>query len=201
LTVALEAVGYGTAMRWAWLMVVIGLATACAAVPSPSPSAAEPSASAPVQAGFPAGCAPVELVSRTGERVDLTGEWAGSGILTITEDEVARLNEVGGCVYGSVTGLDGNGEEAVTNLSGRVRPEFTIELEVVIIRAAAFAFGEGYGFAEYSPMVMLIEWDDDGRLRLREDRDPGSRADRCVQPTIGCPSPVIWYRLDDAPPP
>jgi len=181
-------------------MVVTGLVTACAAVPSASPSVAEPSASAPLQAGFPAGCAPVVLLSPSGERVDMTGEWAGTGILTINEDEVALLSEVGGCVYGSVTGLDGNGEEAVTNLSGRVRADFTIQFEFVTVKQAGFAFGEGYGFAEYGAMVMIIEWDDDGRMRLREDREPGERASRCVQANVGCPSPVIWYRTDDAPP-
>ena len=130
----------------------------------------------------------------------MTGEWAGTGILTINEDEVALLSEVGGCVYGSVTGLDGNGEEAVTNLSGRVRADFTIQFEFVTVKQAGFAFGEGYGFAEYGAMVMIIEWDDDGRMRLREDREPGERASRCVQANVGCPSPVIWYRTDDAPP-
>lgn len=157
----------------------------------------EASASAPVSGGLPPGCAPVDLRSATGAGVDLTGKWAGTGILT-SANEVALLEEVGGCVYGSVSGIDGNGQPTVTNLSGRERSDFTIDVEVVIVEEAPFALGNGFGFAEYSTMTLLIEWDDGGRLQLREDRERGETANRCIQSDLPCPDPVIWYRLDEA---
>jgi hypothetical protein len=176
-------------------MVVTGLLTACAAVPSPSPSAAEPSASAPVEAGLPPGCETIDLRSPTGERIDLTGEWAGTGILA-GESESAWLQQIGDCVYGSVVGSYVTGELSegtITNLSGRVGVDFRIGFETVIVSQPQF-----FPLGTYSTMVMRIEWDADGRIRLREDREPGEAAGRCVQGY--CPSPVIWYRVDEDPP-
>jgi hypothetical protein len=45
---------------------------------------------------------------------------------------------------------------------------------------------------------MVIEWDDDGRIRLREDRETGEATGRCIDSRFECP-PVIWYRFDDVP--
>jgi hypothetical protein len=180
--------------------VLAGLSTACAASPSPSPSIAGPSATAPVQAGAPDGCDPVDLRGPDGEAVDLTGDWAGSGILFASGgEEVAILNQVGGCVYGSVTILDGIAQQALANLSGRINPDFTIDIEVVIIRRPPRDPVPQYPFAEHGTVVMVIEWDGEGRLRLREDRELGEIAGRCVQPTLLCPDPVIWYPVGEGP--
>ena len=187
---------YRTAMRWAWLMVVIGLVTACAsapAAPGASPSFAEPVPSVNTARGLPPGCETIDLRGPTGERIDLTGEWNGSTTLFLNATEVALLNEVGGCVYGSATGVDPDGSEVISNLSGRLSSDFTIEFEVVIVyQHTVFPFGE------YSTMVMVIEWDDDGRIRLREDRETGVAPGRCIDSRFEC-LPVIWYRLDDVP--
>jgi hypothetical protein len=53
-------------------------------------------------------------------------------------------------------------------------------------------------FGTYSAMELAIEWDDEGRLRLREDRQPGETAGRCIQSQFECPAPLIWYRVDDS---
>ena len=147
-----SASAYAHPVRRVWLSVVLaGLSTACAGSPSPSPSIAGPSATTPVQAGVPPGCEPVDLRGPDGERVELSGSWAGSGTLAFTGDEVAVFNQIGSCVYGSVTGLDGNVQEGVTNLSGRISPDFTIGFEVVTVEAEAFGDGpRPYGFAEHS---------------------------------------------------
>jgi hypothetical protein len=173
---------------------LVAVLAACSSAPATSPSQAEPSASARVQGGIPPGCAPIDLRSPTGERVDLTGEWTGSATL-FNATEVVLLNEVGGCIYGSVTGSDPDGSETVSTLSGRLSSDFTIEFEVVIVHQDAV-----FGFGEYTTMVMFIEWDDEGRIRLREDRAPGETAARCTQAAFECPVPVVWYRLDDSPP-
>lgn len=193
-----------TPMKRAWLVVVLaGLCTACVASPSLTPSIAEPSATTTVQAGAPQGCEPVELRGPDGGRVDLSGAWAGSGVLAIDADEVAVFNQIGSCVYGSVTELDENGHLALTNLSGRVNPDFTVALEVVAIETAdPEAVGQiGFGLPEYRTVVMVIEWDAEGRLRLREDREPGEAADICTRAGASCPDPVIWYAVESGPGP
>jgi len=175
---------------------VMAALTACApasAAPGASPSSAEPVPSVNTARGLPPGCETIDLRGPTGERIDLTGEWTGSSRL-FNLTEVALLNEVGGCVYGSVTGVDHDGSETISNLSGRLSSDFTIEFDVVIVyQQTTFPLGE------YSSMVMLIEWDDQGRIRLREDREPGEVASRCTDSRFECPIPVIWYRVDDAP--
>ncbi|MGH2484186.1 MAG: hypothetical protein ACRDE9_06995 [Candidatus Limnocylindria bacterium] len=179
-------------------MVVIGLVTACAPAPSApgaSPSPAEPVPSVNAARGLPPGCETIDLRSPTGERVDLTGEWTGSSTLFNEATEVTLMNELGGCVYGSVTGVDPDGSETISNLSGHLSSDFTIEFDIVIVyQQTTFLL-----FGEYSSMVMLIEWDDQGRIRLREDREPGELAGRCTDSRFQCPLPVIWYRVDDAP--
>jgi hypothetical protein len=188
-----------TPVRRVWLSIVLaGLSAACVGWPPPTPSIG-PSATAPAQAGLPEGCEPLDLRGPDGETVDLSGSWAGSGILAISADEVVVLNQVGGCVYGSMTGPDGNGQQAVTILVGRINPNFTIDFEVVTITRPARDPVFRYPFAESSTVVMVIEWDGEGRLRLREDREPGEIAERCVQPTLPCPDPVIWYPVEEGP--
>jgi hypothetical protein len=69
-------------MQRIWLMVVLlGLATACGSPPAASPSMADPSGSLAADQGLPPGCQVIDLRSPTGEAVDLTGVWAGDGIL------------------------------------------------------------------------------------------------------------------------
>jgi hypothetical protein len=187
-------------MKLVWLIALAGLSTACAATPSPSPSIEGPSPTTPVQAGVPPGCEPVDLRGPDGEAVDLSGSWAGSGSLAFAGDEVAVFNQIGKCVFGSVTGLDGNVQAGLTNLNGRIKPDFTIDFEVVTVEAEAYGPGpRPYGFAEHSTVVLVIEWDGEGRLRLREDREPGETAQRCIQPTLPCPDPVIWYAVEEGP--
>lgn len=187
---------------WLLLVVVAASTAACGASPSRSPSpaspaAAQPSASSPVQSGFPPGCGPIDLRDpTTGERVDLTGEWTGSGVLA-GDGETAWLTQIGNCVYGTVIGGAFLGEPqpgtTLSNLSGRIGTDFRIGTDIVIVlQEAQFAFGT------YSAMDMVIEWDDDGRIRLREDREPGERATRCIISTMECPAPVIWYRVGEA---
>lgn len=188
-----------TAPRRIWLMVVLfGLATACGSPPAASPSIAEPSGSLAADRGLPPGCQVMDLrAPTTGERIDLTGEWAGTGILA-GRDETTWLRQVGDCVYGSVAGgeISRGPGSTVANLRGRVGDDLVIGLEVVIVTQ-----GDQGLFGAYSTMDMLIEWDDDGRLRLREDRAPGETADRCIQSASECPAPLVWYRAGDSPPP
>lgn len=176
------------------IALVAVLVAGCSSGSSASPSTAEPEGSAEPTPAL--SCQPIELRGPTGEVVDLTGEWAGSGVLA-GDDETAWLKQIGDCVFGSVIGShrDFQPGETITNLSGRIGADFMIDVDVVIVvQAAVFQLGE------HSTLVMLIEWDDEGRLRLREDRPPGATAARCIQSQVECPDPVIWYRVDDVPP-
>ena len=134
--------------------------------------------------GLPPECETIDLRTPAGERIDLTGEWADSGGELAGMFERTWLNQIGDCVYGSVLGgafvRDAELVEAsLTNLSGRIGSDFRIEFEVVMVfQDTLFAFGE------YSAMAMVIEWDDDGRIRLREDRDPRETASRCPQAAL-----------------
>jgi len=184
-------------------LVLVALVAGCGPSPSASPSPAAPSAAA--FADLPAGCQPIDLRSPTGEAVDLTGEWAGTGHL-VGQEDTAWLIQLGDCMEGSVDSTElpsDPGSDVVrrTNLSGRIGSDFRINLDVIILDQPP----GGIGFATYSTMVMLIEWDTDGRLRLREDRERGTEANRCRN--VQCPGattapiPVIWYRTSDGPPP
>jgi len=149
--------------------------------------------------GLPSGCAPIDLRDPDGARVELTGEWEAENPLTAPEEQVL-LQQVGDCVWGTVHGVyrpdsEDERETFVVNLGGDVAPAFTVDLEVVMVYQDA-----RFPFAPYSTMAMFIEWDADGRIRLREDRDPNERAGRCAaQPQLDCPPPVTWYRADHSP--
>jgi hypothetical protein len=175
--------------------VVIACLAACTFSPTGSPAATKP-AESEVPDGLALDCQPMELRAPTGEVIDLTGTWAGSGVL-VGDDETAWLNQIGDCVFGSVIGGDPVGElvgrESITNLTGRLSADFRIEFDVAILAQA-----DVFQMGEHSTMVVLIEWDDDGRLRLREDRARGATAGRCIQARFDCPDPVIWYRLDNS---
>jgi hypothetical protein len=180
-------------MQRIWLMVVLlGLATACGSPPAASPSMADPSGSLAADQGLPPGCQVIDLHSPTGEAVDLTGAWAGDGILA-GHDESAWLRHIGDCVYGTVVGQEisrGPGQ-TIVNLSGRAGADFVVGFEVLMVTQ-----GDQTLFGAYSTMELLMEWDDEGRLRLREDRQPGETAGRCIQSQFECPAPLIWYRVD-----
>jgi hypothetical protein len=181
----------------AGLLVAIG---GCSLVPTASPSATSvpPPESAPAGIGLPPDCQPIDLRDSDGARVDLTGEWEGVDVLA-APDERVWLQQIGDCVYGSVFGVfrppGDDPETFVVDLGGRLSPDFTVDLDVVFV----FQENAVFPFAQYSTMVMIIEWDSNGRIRLREDRDVGERAGRCAAAELQCPTPVIWYRAGEGP--
>lgn len=199
-------VAYSPVMGRSWLTIVlVGALTACgspsATSPSPTPLATSDSAS-----GLPPTCAPIDLRTPDGGVVDLTGVWAGSSRIA-GRAETAQLLQMGDCVYASVRGENSiysatgveTKAEIVTILVGHLRPDFTVGFEVFVVSQPVWNT-----IAEYSPMVMIVEWDDTtGQIRLREDREPGSMAQRCIaqgDPLGFCLVPVIWYRVAESPP-
>lgn len=121
--------------------------------------------------------------------MDLTGEWTGTSFFA--EEEVVVLNQIGDCVFGSVAGVQPDGARSIVNLTGRLKLDYTMNVLIdAVLQEGRFAYGET------SAMIMIVEWDEDSRLRLREDRGPGEQASRCVIDVFDCPPPVIWYRAD-----
>jgi hypothetical protein len=175
-------------------MCVLGaiLATGCLGT-SPGGSVTPLSSASVSHTDFPSDCPLIDLRGPSGELIDLTGEWAGSGVLA-QDNEVALLNQIGECVYGSVSGYDSDGATAVANLTGLLHPDFTMDVEVAMVQQTAL-----FKYGELSAIVMVVEWDDSDRLRLREIREASDRADRCVLDQFTCPAPVIWYRTDETP--
>jgi hypothetical protein len=117
----------------------------------------------------------------------------------VAPDERVWLQQIGDCLYGTVFGVYSPGSTAaetfVVDLGGAIDASFTADVEVVMVHQDAV-----FPFAPYSTMALLIEWNADGRIRLREDRDVNERAGRCAaQPQFDCPPPVIWYRVGEGP--
>jgi hypothetical protein len=174
----------------AGLLALVALA-ACSGSASLEPSGSAASSSRGLTGQFPAGCEPIDLRGPDGERLDLSGTWAGMGATALAvETETAYLNQIGDCVRGVVDGVDSDGYRTIANLAGQLGTDFFMDTEVVfVLQEGVFPYGE------YSTMVVAIEWDDDGELRLRELREGGS-AGRCVTRTLECPLPFIWYRAE-----
>jgi hypothetical protein len=182
------------------VLIAVVAVVACAPIGSSLPSSADPSPpdTAPGGIGLPSDCEPINLLDPDGQRVDLSGEWVGVDSLVAPEERV-WLQQIGDCLYGSVMGVfrppSDDPETYVVDLGGHLSTDFTVDLDVVFVHQDNVVFP----FAAYSTMVLIIEWDADGRMRLREDRDVGERAGRCTATNLGCPPPVVWYRAGEAP--
>ena len=178
--------------KWSATWLVLAALVACTASPSLEPSASAASSSGGPSGQFPAGCGPIDLRGPDGERVDLTGTWAGTGATALAiETETAYLNQLGDCVRGVVAGEESDGARAIANLTGQLRTDFFMDTEVVfVLQEGVFPYGE------YSTVLVAIEWDDDGQLRLREVREVEGAAGRCVTTSLQCPLPFIWYRTE-----
>jgi hypothetical protein len=155
--------------RRSWLQPAVMMAAVVAALvacqptisshASPTPSTA---ASSVVGDGLPPDCKPMNLRDPNGRRVDLTGEWEGSGdgsdVLAVPDEQV-WLQQIGDCLFGSVHGVypgagGGDPETFVVDLGGGITPDFTVDLEVVFVHQDA-----RFPFTPYSTMEMAIEWD------------------------------------------
>lgn len=180
-------------------------------VGSPSPSTS-PTSTRPISGHLPPGCEPIDLRSRDGQPIDLTGAWTGrqsvAGFFQ-SPTETTFIRQVGDCVWAAIMDAEfrsdpnyvGDFDLPAGNLGtmrGQVTTDFVIEGELVSIR-----FGSPLPPAVFVQVRLLIEFED-GRILLREDRIPGV-GPRCYSfPTGGelfCPIPVILYRVDDLPAP
>jgi hypothetical protein len=184
----------------------------CVAGPQGSPSAGSPASSGgPISGHLAPGCEPSNLLGPDGQPIDLTGAWTGRQSVGFFQSptETTFIRQVGDCVWAAIMDeefrSDPNyvGDFAMPygnlgTMRGQVTSDFVIEGELVSIR-----FGSPLAPAVFVQVRLLIDFDKDGRILLREDRTPGAGS-RCYSFPGGepfCPLPVILYRVDDLPAP
>jgi hypothetical protein len=82
----------------------------------------------------------------------------------------------------------------VQSFQGRIGSDFVITGEIqwlAPLRASAPLTPQ-----RYSPLKMLIQFDDGGEVVLREDREPGVATPRCPDPPAGfCPEPLVLRQI------
>jgi hypothetical protein len=182
-------------VRAIWLRIMIGFAVVgSGCTPSTAPTATpQPSESrAPPVGGLPQGCGPIDLRTTSGERVDLAGTWIQVDTPG-SEPTTWWIQTLGDCVWG-VGKVDELPEDplpaTVQHLTGRIRTDFVIEGEIVLV-------GPNVDFLNssiFSPVEIIIDFDDAGQISLREDREHGVEGPRCPSPANYCPRPVILRR-------
>jgi hypothetical protein len=184
--------------RWLTVTAVAGLLVACVSTSQPTPTltpslAASPS---PATAGnLPPGCEPINLrAPSSGERVELDGAWTEVG----TAGQLLSwwIRTQGDCVWGSghIEGVPPAGTiearpDQVQSLSGKIGSDFVIAGEILFLGPIPFAAPGSV--TPYSPLRMLIEWDAEGEILLREDREPAAVGPRCPDPAGFCPPPLV----------
>jgi hypothetical protein len=105
----------------------------------------------------------------------------------------------GDCVWGAgqaeevFTGI-ATSPDRVQSLSGRIGSDFTVSGEVIWLGPTPP--GSIGSPIRYAPLRMFIEFDDTGRILLREDREAGVRGPRCPDPASFCPAPLLLERAD-----
>jgi hypothetical protein len=172
------------------------------------PSAAErmPSSSsasgAPPFSNLPSGCSPIDLRGPNGDAVDLTGEWTGTSWFSgRSVGERTFVLQQGDCVWITVTderfhAQPVEGEAILGVLLGTLATDFSVSGELVtLLRDAPVG-----GFSDqqtFAAVHLLVEFDEDGQITIRENREPGVSGPRCTHPPSACPNPVELQRASD----
>jgi hypothetical protein len=136
---------------------------------------------------LPPGCQTIDLRGPDGSEVDLEGEW-----YDVSREDAAQMTwwirTAGDCFYGVGTvpqGFDYSDSFSVQSYSGVIQSDFTID--------GAFVHLGGHNdaetIAEYVPATLLIEFEDDGTIAIREDREPNVPGPRCPRPEV-CAAPL-----------
>jgi hypothetical protein len=179
------------------LLGLLMLLSACTPSTSPSPSilpSASPSDAA--VSNLPPGCEPHEVRGPDGERIDLDGTW----VEEVGVDEAPMtwwIRTQGDCVWGAGTVDDVRGAEAIPDLvqtiRGRLGSDFGIDGE--ILRLGPYSSSDA-ARQIYSPIRLLVDFDEDGQIVLREDRVYGVVGPRCGDPVIFCIPVLVLRRAD-----
>jgi hypothetical protein len=178
------------------------MVAAAACTPSAEPQASGDWSAAPAASSaagnLPPGCEAIELRAPSGGLVELDGTWTEVG--TVGSPMTWWLRTEGSCVWGAghVDDIAPEGSPdahvgQVQSLSGVIGSDFVIDGEVILLGAARPLC---VCLTRYSPLRMLIEFDDAGEIRLREDREPGVTGPRCSDPVLNCLTPLVLQPVD-----
>jgi hypothetical protein len=139
----------------------------------------------PLEAGnLPPGCEPINLRAPGGERLELDGTWK-SETHNVTLPETWWIRTLGDCLWGA--GAVGGVDRAdlfdsldpgrIQTLRGTIGHDFAVEGEILRLGTPS-SFDASRPI--YSPLRLLIQFEDDGALILREDRVFGQPAPFCI---------------------
>ncbi len=123
--------------------------------------------------------------------MDLSGDWTGTEWFAESiGQERTSIQQLGDCVWITITDAsyraDPSAETGILGtLSGHVASDFMLAGDLVTLEGPA-----------YAPVRLIVEFDEDGRTRLREDREAGAEGPRCQDPR-SCPDPVQLARVVD----
>ncbi|HEY7522767.1 MAG TPA: hypothetical protein VH720_03810 [Candidatus Limnocylindrales bacterium] len=183
------------------IAVVALLAVGCtgSSAASVDPSVTLSAGASAGQAGnLPAGCEPIDMVGPDGESIRLDGIWVAE---TDAGDlpKYWSIRTLGSCLWGAgvVLGPTGPdlllGSDQVQTLRGVIGSDFAVDGEIVLVGMSQY---EARPIPIYSPLRLLIDFEDDGTTVLREDRVYGDYAPRCFDPGTAC-LPVLVLRPAD----
>jgi hypothetical protein len=174
----------------------------CTPTNAPTPSI-QASATASVAASSVGGplteCEPIGLHDPSGERISLDGGWDEVPSPDRSNLMTWWIHTQGDCIWGAgqaeevFTGI-ATSPDRVQSLSGRIGSDFTISGDIIWL--GPVPPGSVGSPIRYSPLRMFIQFDDDGRVLLREDREAGVRGSRCPDPASFCPAPLLLERAD-----
>jgi len=178
------------------LRLMVGLAlvgSGCTSSTTPTTTPQPSESRAPPVGGLPPGCGPIDLRTPSGERVDLDGTWIEVDTPGATP-ATWWIRTLGDCVWGvgKVDEFPENpGPDTVQHLRGKVRTDFVIEGEIVLVGPAV---ATAIAATAYARVELIIEFDEAGLINLREDREHGVQGPRCPNPPFDCPRPVVLRR-------
>jgi hypothetical protein len=141
-----------------------------------------------------------------GESVNLTGEWTGVGgtVWFLNVDgtgERTFILQSGDCVWISISDDQfrqqvPDEQSLLAQFSGTMTADYTVTGQLAALRLYndPFAVGE---YDQLTDVRLRIEWDEDGRILLLEDREKGVVGPRCANAEMWCPDPFILQRVED----
>jgi hypothetical protein len=134
----------------------------------------------------------------TGDLITLDGTWVAE-THTSSLPETWWISTLGDCLWGAGVVADDLFDSPdpgrVQTIRGTIGQDFVVEGEIV--RVATPHFRSGFE-RTYSPLRLLIEFDDDGTWVLREDRVLGEPGPRCGEPTVFCIPVLVLRPADEA---
>jgi hypothetical protein len=149
--------------------------------------------------GLPEGCQPITLLDPAGTPIQLDGFWLEDAPTDGASHMEWWIRVLGDCVWGSgsVSAIEIPPMQLgdVQVLRGRLGNDYVIDGEIVLLGVSDSFRSDPV----YAPVRMLIEFDDDNGVVLREDREPGETGPRCVDPVQACIRPLVLRPATEIP--